>query len=75
MTVAQAFHRTPRDFLLAEEPDGDYTWTVQFHVIDADETHELVIKRQRTAEKRLVSCSTPKEKAVERYELVERVTK
>lgn len=55
--------------LLAEEPAGEDSWTVHFYVIDADENHELVIKRHLTAEKRLVSCSSPKEKAVERYTL------
>lgn len=45
-------------------------WLVRFDIAAAAETHELKVQRQMTAEKQLVSCSSPAEKAVPRYRLL-----
>jgi hypothetical protein len=46
-------------------------WIVQFTISSAAETHQLKVQRQMTAQKQLVSCSSPAEKTVPRYVLIE----
>ncbi len=45
-------------------------WIVRFDIAAEAETHQLKVQRQMTAQKQLVSCSPPAEKAVPRYRLL-----
>ena len=53
------------------QPVEENSWIVQFDVLATGGIHELRVQRQMTAHERLVSCSSPAEKVVPRYRLVE----
>ncbi|MFN2169539.1 MAG: sucrase ferredoxin, partial [Anaerolineae bacterium] len=55
--------------LLEDLQLDENSWRVRFLLVEANETHTLHVHRDLTAEKHLVSCTSPKEKVVERYRL------